>query len=158
MRTIIKPGHIHRCRHIIVDYGIRSIHTLSDRTCGVFTMTNVLKYTRKFRTTVSVPLVGNLIADTPHHDTGIIAIVVNQIYQVILHPFIKYLMISILYFGIFPFIERLCHHHHTHLVTSTNQFGGRHVMGSTDGVATHILQYTNLTTNTRFVGYSSQRS
>ena len=43
--TIIESGYVHSSRHIIVDYSIWSIHTLSDRTGRVFAMTDILQHT-----------------------------------------------------------------------------------------------------------------
>ena len=157
MRTIVETCHVHHSCHVIIHYSIRSIHTLGYRTRRILTVADVLKHAGKFRATVSVPLVGNLIAYTPHHDTRIVAVMTDQIHQVLLYPFIKYLVISVLHLGTFPFIERFCHHHHTHLITGTDQFGSRHVMRSTDGIATHIFQNPDLAADTCLIGYTTQR-
>ena len=158
VRTVIKTGYVHHSRHIIIDYCIGSIHTLSNRTCRIFTMADILQEARQFRSTVTVPLVGHLITDTPHNHARIIAILMNQIHQIFLYPFIKHFVITILYFGCFPLVKWLGHYHHAHFITSFNQFGSRHIMWSTDGIAAHVFQDTNLTANTGIIGNTSQRS
>ena len=156
--TIIESGYVHSSRHIIVDYSIWSIHTLSDRTGRVFAMTDILQHTWKFRSVISIPLVGHFITDTPHHNTRIIAIVTNKIYQVFLNPLIEYLVIAIRHFCRFPFIKWFRHQHHTHFITRLYQFRSRHIVRSTDGVTAHILQDTDLAADGRIIYRSSQRT
>lgn len=72
---------------------------MSDGAGGIFAVTDVLQEAGQLRSAVTVPLVGNLVADAPHHDTGIVAELVNQVHQVFFRPFVKYLMITVLQFG-----------------------------------------------------------
>ena len=158
MGTIIETGHIHNGSHIIVYHGVGRIHTLCYRTSGIFTMANILQHTREFRTVTAAPLIRYFITCTPHHNTWVITIVTNQIRQILIHPFIKYFMISIGHLCRFPFVKGFRHHHHTHLVTSLHQFGSRHIMRSTDCITAHIFQNTNLTTDSGIIYSTSQRA
>ena len=80
VRTIVESGYIHHGSHIVIYHGVGSIHALSDRACRVFTVADVLQETGEFRASVAVPLVGNLVSDTPHHHTGVVAELMKQIY------------------------------------------------------------------------------
>ena len=131
---------------------------MSDGAGGIFAVTDVLQEAGQLRSAVTVPLVGNLVADAPHHDTGIVAELVNQVHQVFFRPFVKYLMITVLQFGCFPFVERFGHNHHTHFVARTDQFGSRHIVGSADSVTTHIFQDAYLAADPCFVGNAAQRA
>ena len=82
---------------------------------------------------------GDFIADTPHHYTGIIAIIVQHIHHITFRPFVEVTVISVFTLGDVPFVERFDHHHKSHFVAQLHQFGSRHIVGSTNGVAAHIL-------------------
>ena len=139
VRAVIETGYIHHGSHVVINHSIRRIHTLSNGTCRVFTMADVLQETWKFRSTIAVPLIRHFITDTPHNHTWIVTILMNQIHQIFFCPFIKNFMITVLHFGRFPFIEWFRHNHHTHLITSLNQLRSGHIVWSTDGVTPHIL-------------------
>ena len=120
MWPIIKSRNIHYCRHIIIDYSIRRIHPLCDRTCRIFTMTKFLQKIRHLRSFISIPLFGNLISDAPHHHTRIITIMTQQVRQILYCPFVKNMTIAVLNLHSLPFIKRFRHHHHSHLITSSD--------------------------------------
>ena len=109
-------------------------------------------------TAILLPLIRDLITDTPHHDTGIIPVMTDQINQVSLCPLIKIKMITILTFRLIPLIETLGHHQHTHLITSLHQFWRRHIMRGTNGITTHVLEHTDLITDSRLIHRRAQRS
>ena len=74
-----------------------------------------------------------------------------QIHEVFLHPFVENQIIAVRTFRLVPLVEALCHQHHTHLIASLYQLGSRHIMGSTDSVASHVLQDPDLTTDSGII-------
>ena len=82
----------------------------------------------------------------------------HEVHQVLFHPFVEELVVSVLYLGRSPFIERLCHKHHAHLVTGFYKLRGRHVVGCAYRIASHILEYPDLASDACLVGDSSQRA
>ena len=121
-------------------------------------MADVLQLAGQLGTYMSVPLIGHLITDAPHHHTRIVAEMMHQIHQILFHPILEILMVSVLHLGCLPLIEGFQHQHHTHLVADTHQLGRRHVVRSSDGITAHILHDSDLTAKCRFVCSRSQRS
>ena len=121
-------------------------------------MTYILKHSCQLRAISLVTLIRYFITHTPNYNTWIISVVMNKIYNILLCPLIKYLMIAILTFCTLPFVERFCHNHHTHLIASLNKFRSRHIMRSTYGINTHILHYLYLTTDSSLIYCSTQRT
>ena len=71
--------------------------------------------------------------------------VLYQIGDILIAPLLEELGITILALRINPHIETLCHHHHTEGIADFHLHGRRHVVGCTDGVATHLLHHLDLT-------------
>ena len=71
--------------------------------------------------------------------------VLYQIGDILIAPLLEELGIAVLAFRINPHIETLCHDHHTEGIAEFHLHGRRHVVGSTDGVATHLLHHLDLT-------------
>ena len=118
-------------------------------------MADVLQHTSQFDAS---PLVRHFITHTPHHYTRIVTIVMNKIYQVLFHPFVENLVVTIRYLGTLPFIKRFKHKHHTHFVTSSHQLRCRHIMRSTDSIYPHIFHDTDLATDSRIVHSCTERT
>ena len=81
----------------------------------------------------------HFIANAPHHYRRIVAELMQHIHHVLLGPLVEETMIAVLAFGHIPFVKGLNHHHHSHLVAKTDKLRGRHIVGSSDGITTHIL-------------------
>ena len=113
-------------------------------------MADILQEPRDL-TTALIPLVRHLVTDAPHHDARVIPVMMYQIHEVFLHPFVENQIIAVRAFRLVPFVEALCHQHHTHLIASLYQLGSRHIMGSTDSVASHVLQDPDLTTDSGII-------
>ena len=64
----------------------------------------------------------------------------HEIGDVAVAPLLEEAGIAVLAFGIDPHVETLGHGHHTHRVAEVHQQGGGHVVGASDGVASHLLQ------------------
>ena len=75
-------------------------------------MADVLQVLGDFDTFLA-PLLRNLIADAPHDDARMVAVVLHEIGDVLVAPLLKEASITILALRINPHIEALCHHHHT---------------------------------------------
>ena len=117
---------------------------------GVEAMADVLQESQCL-VALGVTLVGHFVADAPHHHTRVVAIVLHHVHHVAFSPFVEETVIAVLALRHVPFVERLYHHHETHLVAQLHQFGGRHVVRSTDGIAAHVFQQSKLTAKGRFV-------
>ena len=82
--------------------------------------------------------------------------VFHQIGDILVAPLLEELGVTVLALRINPHIEALCHHHHTEGITDFHLQGRRHVVGSTDGVATHLLHHLDLTDESCLVLCCSQ--
>ena len=107
---------------------MRLIHTLSHKACGVLTMAYILQHTRQLSTPDNIALIGHLIANAPHNNTWVVAVVVDEVHKVALGPLIEIFVVAILHLCRAPLIEGLDHKHHTHLVASLDKFWGRHIV------------------------------
>ncbi len=87
-----------------------------------------------------------------------IAVVLYQIGDILIAPLLEELGIAVLAFRINPHIETLCHHHYTEGIADFHLHGRRHVVGSTDGVATHLLHHLDLTDESCLVFCCTQRT
>ena len=94
--------------------------------------------------TIGSALGRNLIADAPHDYGRRIPERMEHADHVTLGPLVEITMIAILAFGIVPLVERLHHHHETHLVTKTDKFGRRHIVRCADRITAHVLQHCQL--------------
>ena len=65
-------------------------------------------------------------------------------YHVTLCPLVEIAVIPVLAFRVIPLVERLHHHHETHLVTKTDKFGRRHIVRCADRITAHVLQHCQL--------------
>ena len=71
--------------------------------------------------------------------------VFHQIGDILIAPLLEELGVAVLALRINPHIETLCHHHHTEGIADFHLHGRRHIVGCTDGVATHLLHHLDLT-------------
>ena len=108
--------------------------------------------------TFLAPLLRNLIADAPHDDAWMITMMLHQVGDVLIAPFLEELGITILTFRINPHIEALSHYHHAEGITDFHLHSRRHVVGCTDGVATHLLHRLDLADECSLVLCSTQRT
>ena len=106
-------------------------------------MADVLEEFRHF-VAFRLALGRDLVADAPHHDTRVVAVLMEHVHHVPFSPFIEKAVVAVGAFGYVPFVERLYHHHEAHLVTKAHKFRSRHVVGCADGIAAHILQKVEL--------------
>ena len=67
-------------------------------------------------------------------------------------------MIPVWTLGVVPFIKGLDHHHKPHLIAEAHEFRGRHIVGSPDGIATHIFQKGQLMAKSIYVDGRPQRA
>ena len=59
-------------------------------------------------------------------------------------PVVELHAVVILCLAVVPYIERLDHHHHSHLIAELYEFRSRHVMTGTDCIATHLFEHRDL--------------
>ena len=137
--AVVQTGNIDHGGKSVGKHTRYLVHAAGDGAGRIFTMTDFLQELRNFVSDMAA-LGGNLIADAPHYHTRIVPILMQHIYHILFCPFVEIAVISILTFGNIPFIERFQHHHEAHLVTEFHQFGGRHIVGGTDCITSHILQ------------------
>ena len=137
---VIHSCHIHERSKTVCHHPFHIVHPLCHRTGRVFTVANVPQETgglaSPFRS-----LFRNLVPDAPHHYARIVPVMAHQIHHILLRPFVKKQIIPVLAFRQCPFVKRFRHHHEAHLVTGIHELRRRHVVGSADGVASHVLQY-----------------
>ncbi len=85
-----------------------------------------------------------------------VAVVLHQVGDILVAPLLEELGVAILALRINPHIEALCHYHHTEGIADFHLHGRRHVVGCTDGVATHLLHRLDLADEGRLVLCCSQ--
>ena len=144
MYAIVEARYIHYLGKAALQGIFCLIHALGNRTGWVVLMTDILQTLSNLHTLLA-PLFRNLVTDAPHHDARMVAVVLYQIGDILIAPLLEKLGIAVLAFRINPHIETLCHHHHTEGIADFHLHGRRHVVGSTDGVATHLLHHLDLT-------------
>ena len=158
MRTIVETRHIKHCCNIVIDYSSRLVHTHGYWSCRILPVADLLKPKSNLSTLVAWPLVRNLVTDTPHHDSRAVPVMSDKIDEVLFCPLLEIEVIAVLHLRSYPTVEGLGHEHHTHLVTNLDKFWSRHIVGCSDGVATHILKHTDLSADTGFIGYRTERT
>jgi len=115
IRFVIKTQDVHRLLKSIVA-GLGVIITAGDRARTIFLAddgSHMASQLPSFR----LPLVRNLVADAPHHHTGMIAIASDQSAQIRFMPISKEQMIILIFFARLPAVKRLVHNQHTHTIT-----------------------------------------
>ena len=157
MYAIVEARYIHGLGKATLQGIFCPIHTLGYRAGRVILMTDILQMLGYLHTLLA-PLLRNLVTDAPHHDARMVAMVFHQIGDILVAPLLEELGVTVLALRINPHIEALCHHHHTEGITDFHLQGRRHVVGSTDGVATHLLHHLDLTDESCLVLCCSQRT
>ena len=102
------------------------------------------------------PLFGNLVADAPHHDGGVVAVGAHEVLDIAVAPLLEEPRIAVLALRIDPHIETLGHHHHTHRVADIHLHLTRHIVRRADGVAAHLLHRLDLAYQGGLVDGSTQ--
>ncbi len=157
MGAVVETGNVNHGGKAVLQDTSHLVHAASDRTCRVFAMADILQE-RGYLITFRTALGRHFIADAPHHDTGIVAILTQHVHHVTFCPFAEVAVIAVLAFGNVPLVERFQHHHKTHLIAKLHQLRRRHIMGSAHGIATHIFQQRKLTAQGSYIDRSPQRS
>ena len=157
MYAIVEARNVHHLGKSTLQGSLSLIHTLGYRAGWVVLMTDILQMLGNLHTLLA-PLLRNLVTDTPHNDARMVAMVLHQIGHIPVAPLLEELGVAILALRINPHIEALSHYHHTERVADFHLHGRRHVVGCTDGVATHLLHRLDLADECRLVLCSSQRT
>ena len=157
VRPVVEARDIHHGHHVVGCGGIRIVYPLGHRPGRVFPVADVLKHESELRAHVSVSLVRHFIPYAPHHHTRTVPVVTDEIHQILLHPFVEKLVVAVRHLRRDPFVERLRHQHHPHLVTRPHQLRRRHVVRGPYRIAAHILQQPYLPPDTGIVRYASKR-
>ncbi len=154
-RTIVETCNLHHGRHTIGIYCIGSVHTVRNKSGWVFTLHNVLQET-SYPRSPHYTLLFHLVANKPHYNTWVVTEVMHYIHNIFLCPFVEIFVVAIAHFGNAPLVKCFYSNHHTHFISSFNQFRSRHIMSSTYSIHTHVLQNANLTTNGCIINSSAQ--
>ena len=89
-------------------------------------------------------LLGNLVADGPHDDAGVVAVGYDEVGDVTVGPLVEEACVAVLALRVAPHVERLGHDHHAQRVADVHLHLARHVVSRADGVAAHVLQNLDL--------------
>ena len=144
--AVVESRNVNECRKSVVQHTGHLVHSAGARPGRVFAVAYILKETRHL-VALRITLCRDLVAYAPKCHTRGIAPAAKHPHHIPLCPtysgniglLIEETVISVLTFGNIPFIERLYHHHKAHFLTQLHQFRCRHIVGSTDGIAAHIL-------------------
>ena len=143
VRAVVEAGHVEHGGKAIAQDARHLVHAAGDGACGVFAMADVLQE-RGHLVAFGAALGGHFVADAPHHHAGVVAILAEHVHHILLRPLVEEAVVAVLTLGNVPLVERLEHHHETHLVTELHQLGRRHIVGGADGIATHVLEQRQL--------------
>ena len=102
------------------------------------------------------PLFENLITDTPHDDTWMITVALDEIRQIFLMPFIEETGIIAIRFLAAPHIETLVHYEDAHRIAHIQEFWCRRIMTASDSVHAHIAKDDKLAMHRIFINGSTQ--
>ena len=76
MYAIVEARHIHYLGKSTLQGSLSLIHTLGNRTGWVVLMTDILQMLSNLHTLLA-PLLRNLVADTPHDDARMVAVMLH---------------------------------------------------------------------------------
>ena len=155
MYAIVEARYIHGLGKAALQGIFCPIHTLGYRAGRVILMTDILQMLGYLHTLLA-PLLRNLVTDAPHHDARMVAMVFHQIGDILIAPLLEELGVAVLALRINPHIEALCHDHHTEGIAEFHLQGRRHIVGGTDGIATHLLHHLDLADEGSLVLCSAQ--
>ena len=157
MHAVVEARNVHSLCETRLQSVLGTIHALRDGTRGVEAVTDVLQVACHVGAALHA-LLGNLVADAPHHDGGMVAVGQDEVLYVAVAPLLEEAGVAVLALGIDPHIERLCHDHHAKGVANLHLHLTGHIVSRTDGVAAHGLHRLNLTDKRRLVDGSTQRT
>ena len=107
---------------------------------------------------IGTALFGDLVADAPHHDAGVIAVAVDELTQVGLVPVLPVFGEPILDFGDLPHVEGLVHHEQAHAVRQFEQLRRGRIVAGADGVHAHPLHDLQLPLQRAAIDGGAERS
>ena len=140
MLHIIVANEIHFCSTGLGTFASHNIGTHADDSIAVVIQLfyGIAKHTGNFQSPVKVDIV-NLIADAPDEHRGVIAVLPYPASEILFPPFLEIVAIIIIGFTFFPHIKTFCIEKKSHLITEFHQLHAGHIVGTADGVDTHIL-------------------
>ena len=157
MHAIVEPRHVHHLREARTQCCLSLIHTLRNGSCRVVLVAERLQMFA-YLATFFAPLLRYLVADAPHHDRRMVAVVAYEVLYVAVSPFLEVQRVAVLAFRVYPHVETLRHHHHAHRVAHLHLPRRRHIVRRAYGIASHVLHCANLADECRFVYSCAQRT
>ena len=112
MYAIVEARNIHHLGKSTLQGSLSLVHTLGNRAGRIILMTDILQMLGYLHTLLA-PLLRNLVTDAPHDDARMVAMVLHQIGDIPVTPFLEELGVAILALRKNPHIEALSHYHHT---------------------------------------------
>ena len=143
MYTIVEARHVHHLCHAAAEGTLSLVHALRDGTGGVERVDETLQADAELATHLAA-LLGNLVADGPHDDGGVVAVGYDEVGDVPISPLVEEAGVAVLALRIAPHVERLGHDHHAQRVADIHLHLARHVVSRADGIAAHVLQDLDL--------------
>ena len=156
MGAVVEAHHVHDGREMGVDSILHPVDPHGNEARRVLPMTDILQPPGDLRPFVTA-LVGNLVADAPHHHRRMIAETPDRIDQIALGPFVEIEVITVLHLGGAPLVEGLHHHHQPHPVAQFDQLRSGDIMRRADGIGPHLLEDRQLPAQRTDVDRRAQR-
>ena len=135
---VVEARHIHHLGKTRLQGILRPVHPLGDGARRIQAVADVLQPTGDPPAFLA-PLLGNLVADAPHDDAGVVAVVPHEGLHVLVGPFVEEPCIAVPALGIDPHVEALRHDHHPQRVAELHQELRRHIVRRADGIRPHVL-------------------
>ena len=157
MYAIVEARHVHHLREARSERRFSLVHALRHGSCRVVLVAERLQMFA-YLSTFFAPLLRYLVADAPHNDRRMVAVVAHEVLYVAVCPLLEVQRVAVLAFRVYPHVEALRHHHHTHRVAHLHLPRRRHVVRRAYGVASHVLHRANLSYERRFVHGCAQRT
>ena len=155
--AVVEAHHVHLLQHARAHGVVHLVEPLRDGARGVQDVTEVLHPAREVEAVRQV-LLGHLVADGPHHDRGMVAVVEDEVREVARPPVREEPRIAVPALRVRPHVEALRHHEHPHLVADVHLPRRGHVVGRADRVAPHVLQEAHLAAERRAVERRAERA
>ena len=116
-RLVVETGQIDFVGQFILDGAGPIVERRGSRPRGVFLVKETGEPLRH-RSALGAALLGDLVADAPHDDAGMVAVAPGHIAHIALRPFVEILAVAVAIGDLrnLPHVERFVHHQQPHAV------------------------------------------
>ena len=133
--VVVEAEEIERLGETCLERLVRVVHPGDDRPRRILPAADGGEPGGHRLAVLGAPLLGDLVADAPHHDARVIAVAADHVGQIALAPLVEELAIAEARLVLAPLVERLVHHDDAHAVAHLEQLRRGRIVAGADGVA-----------------------